>query len=135
MAQLTTIFDCPAFRVIENPPMNWGPEEGLVKIKHGQKLALLREHPRHGTLVETFRVGTVLGSAIDNFEDPDEARERNRRNGGEDHWINGCGTTITAHQRAQEVLPEIRVGMKVALEGKRYEIVEQPNHNLGLSPL
>lgn len=132
MAQLKTIYECPAYKVIENPVSTHGSAAGLIQLKHNQKLGLLKAHPRHGTLVHTYRVGTVLGYAIDNWEDPDAARERNRRNGGDDHWINACGVTLTAHARAQEVLAEVKVGDRVWIEGKHYEIVAQPNDNLGL---
>lgn len=135
MAHLSTIFECPAYKVVENPPLSWGENKGLIPIKHGLKLALLRDHPRHGTLVDTFRVGTVLGSAVENYEDPDAARAQNRRNGGDDHWINACGVSLTAHERPQEVLRQIKIGDRVVLEGRQYEIVQQPNQNLGLKEL
>lgn len=134
MARYESILESPAYRVLKRGPETHGDHAGYIRLKHGEQLGLLREY-RGATYAEKYRVGTVLGYAIENWEDPDKAREQNRANGGEDHWINGCGTSLTSRERPQEILFLIEVGDKVVIEGHRYEVVSERNGNLGLQPV
>lgn len=134
MALLEVVYECPAYKVVKSEPRGWGQYAGAIMLKHGEEIALIGKHYRGAPLVYKYRVGTVLGCAIENWEDPDAAREVNRKNGGKDHWINACGASLTAHARPQEVLREINVGDLVCIEGHYYEIVAERNNNLGLKP-
>lgn len=131
MSYYEVILDAPAYKVLKREPQTHGDHAGYIRLKHGEKLGLMQEH-RGRTYAEQYKVGTVLGYAIENWEDPDKARERNREVGGEDHWINGCGASLSSQERPQEILILIEVGDKVVIEGHRYEIVKKSNRNLGL---
>lgn len=129
--QYETIIEFPATKVVRRPVT----PEGVTLLRHGEKLGLVYQSARHGKLVRSYRVGTVFGCAVEHYEDPIDARDRNRRNGGADHWINGCGASITAHARPQEVVIFVELGMLVQIEGVLYRIKREPNDNLGLEPV
>ena len=132
MALKKIAYECPAYMVVVNEPVSWGARKGLVILKDGDKLGLLKEHPRHGMMASKYRVGSVVAMAMEDGEDPIAARERNRRNGGKDHWINASAVSIVAWERPREVLIYVELGMLVLIEGVVYEIVAEPNNNLGL---
>ena len=135
MAQMEVVYSCPAYDVVKREPKGWGPAEGLVQLKHGEYLGLIGKHYRGEPLVYKYRVGTVMGCAIESWEDPDAAREQNRKNGGKDHWINACGASLTAWERPKEILIHVEVGMKVWIEGHVYKVVAERNQNLGLEAI
>ena len=134
MAQYEVLLDAPAYKVVKREPRDWGDHPGYIALKHGEKLGKLMTY-RGTKMAKMYRVGTVLGCAIESWEDPDKARERNRANGGKDHWINGCGVSLSNMARPQELLFAIEPGDKVVIEGRRYEVIEERNHNLGLKPI
>lgn len=135
MAQIKTILEHPGIKVMEAQTFGYGEHKGYVGLKHGDKLGLIYDGRNHKNLVATFRVGTVIGYAVETYKDPLAELALAQERGHNIHWINGCGATITAQQRAQEVVTEVKVGMKVAIEGKRYEVIAEPNQNLGLKPI
>lgn len=131
MAMREIVHESPAFKVVKRDPEGYGPAKGFVKLRHGDKLGLMRLFRGERFPVQ-YSVGTVIGCAVENFEDPDAARERNRANGGDDHWINACGAMVTAHKRPQEVLVLVDMGMLVWIEGHHYEVLADRNENLKL---
>lgn len=84
----------------------------------------------------TFKIGSVVSSALRDGRDPVAAVDRARKLGHELVFIYGLGAMIYAGARKTPE-PYIRVsyGMKVQFEGNVYTIEKAPNQNLQLKPV
>lgn len=76
-----------------------------------------------------YKMGSVMSYA------GPEAVERAKAAGQELQYIFGLGACITSHQQARKQYVGVEIGQAVMFEGAQYEIVAQPNQNLGLRAL
>lgn len=135
--QPEVVYECAAFDVVRMPVMP-AYRGGCLAIKHDDRLGChlknYRGDPKQPLYYE-FMAGSVVGSAMRRFNDPIAAYELAKERGHQLHWINACGTSITAHKRERKVLTLVEVGQVVRFEGHFFEITKEPNDNLGLKPV
>jgi|SRR5882672_6196911 len=82
-----------------------------------------------------YSPGSVVSYALESGRCPIEAIERSTARKEALHWINACGSALTAHKQAQRTLVQVRFGMKVCFEGRRFTIESDWNNNLKLVPV
>jgi hypothetical protein len=103
-----------------------------VELKAEELLALPYESARHGRLYRTYTLGSVVSYALRNGDDPVEAVDNARNSGHELVYIFGNGVTLSASKMEPKKHILVHVGMLVRFEGRTYELIAQPNSNLGL---
>lgn len=108
------------------PTTRFNDETPAKELVDGDRLVL-------GGL-RTFTVGTVIGYALRNGDDPVEAIDQARANGHELVWINANGAVLSAERRPSLGHIIIQLGDRVRLEGRVYTIAAAPNRNLKLVP-
>ena len=82
--------------------------------------------------LKTYRIGSVIGSALKDGRDPVAALDRARELGHELVFIYGLGAMITAHQRTPEPYIRVKIGQMVMFHGGVYTIQKAPNDNIRL---
>ena len=124
MATLKTIFECPAYRVLENRSFN----------KDGETLAV-----KFGDLYHTFTLGSVAGFAIERGECPIKAIANNEEWKIKDPYTPrplwyafGNGLMITSSKQAQKTHYGVEFGDTIVFHGRTFKIVESANQNLSL---
>lgn len=112
----------PAYDVVQLPKNL----KGVIVLRDGDQLCLREDHMRH------FAIGSVVSYALRNGDCPIKAVERARERRDETHYIFGLGSCITSHKQPREMYVQVSVDEIVQFEGRRFQIVNQPNRNLGL---
>lgn len=120
------IKDYPAFSIYKMP------EFRQAKMIDGMEFAMPFETRNYGTQYRFFKIGSVIGSAIHNGDDPLAALERAKGFGHELHFVFGLGVSITSHQRAKEEKFALNWGDVIGFHGKRFKLAKAPNDNVAL---
>ncbi|MDN7179080.1 hypothetical protein M0D69_13865 [Caballeronia sp. SEWSISQ10-4 2] len=118
----------PAYDIVK-PEVN--PLTGYIRAKAGQQFALKTDRERT-CWMRHYSISSVVSYSLENGDDPIAAVERATRLGHELHWLNGLGAILTAHERAKETYIAIERGSMIEFEGRVFEVIAQPNDNLGL---
>lgn len=125
----TVVREYPAFRVIRHRCPD-GPANGYdYQIRDND--VLFRLDVGYGT----YKVGSVVGFALEYNEDPIEAYRSAVERGHQTHWINACAAVISSNPPPQREVIAVEPGDVVVFQGRRFEIVKRPNRNLGLAPV
>lgn len=92
-------------------------------------LALAPNFMRH------YTISSVMSYALKYNECPIQAYEDAKKKGHNIYWINGRGSMITSTPQARETYIAVEIGQRVYFQGKLFEIVAEPNDNLGLKEI
>jgi hypothetical protein len=125
------LYSFPAYSVVECP-RSWRREldgEKIPVFRAGDELALISDPRRH------YQLGSVASYAISNDSCPIEAVERARGFGHELHYAFALGSSIVSHDRERVEYYGVEIGDKIRFEGRVFELVAQPNNNIGLKPV
>lgn len=121
----------PAYDIVKREPSHF---DGLVQITVDDILGLDSGKGFH----RKYKPGSVVSYALQYNECPIAAVERCRErmksqpyNGHKLHWLNQCASVICDGGRERETLVLVEVGMIVNFEGRKFELVAEPNNNLG----
>ncbi len=122
----TLIADFPAYAVYAMP------EWRMAKMIDGMEFAMPFESRNYGTQYHFFKIGSVIGSAVKNGDDPIEAMERAKANGHETEFVFGLGVSITAHRQEKGEKFAMTWGDVIGFHGKRFRLEQAPNQNVRL---
>jgi len=122
MAKLTVKYECKAFKIYEAPS----------KYKDNDVIAIAYESRNHGTLHRRYTLGSVARYAMDNCECPVSAIKICKERGQPLHYAIPKESTLTSHERPQEIAFLQKHGDKIKFHGKTFEIVSTPNNNISL---
>jgi len=100
---------------------------GRAAIQPGEYIMLPFESRSHGRQWHEFKVGSVMGYAMDNNECPIEAFNRAKDRGHAVYFLSPCGTSLTAHKEAKRFYQGYEFGSVVHFMGKDFRI--EPDHN------
>jgi hypothetical protein len=126
-AESNVIASFPAYDIVK-PVVN---AAGYIVATAEQQFALKTDRERT-CWMRHYSISSVVSYAMKNGDCPIESVERAQRLGHELHWLNGIGAMLTAHQRAKETYIAIERGALIQFEGRIFEVIAQPNDNLGL---
>ena len=115
---------CPAYDVIE-PRRDY---TGTILLKAGEEVANLATR-------DLYSPNSVASYAIESGRCPIKAIERSMGRGETMHWLTQLSTAISLMKMERKTYVGVNVGDVVKFEGRRFEIVAQPNHNLGFKEL
>jgi hypothetical protein len=125
----TVVIDFPALDVVKRTGAFGKP----VRFVAEERLGLLYNTARHGTLVKEFVISSVASSALKRGECPMRAVDRAKANGHCLHFVFPVGTSITAWKQAKRRLVQIEIGMVFIFEGRKFEVCKGSNSdNLNL---
>lgn len=80
----------------------------------------------------TYKIGSVVGYALENGEDPIAAYNHAVQMGHELHYIFGLGACISDSRRERKRVIKVTIGMTVHFHGELFTIETAPNDNLKL---
>lgn len=115
---------CPAYDVIE-PRRDYA---GTILLKAGEDVALLGSR-------DLYSPNSVASYAIESGRCPIKAIERSLTRGERMHWLTQNATSITLMRQERKTYVGVNLGDVVKFEGRRFEIVAEPNRNLNLKEL
>lgn len=124
MTTRAILFTCPAYDIIE-PRRDYA---GTILLKAGEAVADLATR-------DLYSPNSVASYAIESGRCPIKAIERSMGRGETMHWLTQLSTAISLMKMERKTYVGVNVGDVVKFEGRRFEIVAQPNRNLGLKEL
>lgn len=124
--QENLIVDYPAYALYKMPIYR------QEKMIDGMEFGMPFESKSHGTQYHFFQIGSVIGSAIKNGDDPYAAVERAKKFGHKLHFVFGLSVSITAWKREKEQKVALNWGDVIGFHGKRFKLVKAPNQNVEL---
>jgi hypothetical protein len=107
-------------------------EDSAREFVSGDKIAVLRETPNHGTVVESYTLGSVAESAERYGQDPTEAIQRAVENGHEIFYASRNAKFMTAGPIVKKIVPGFRHGDEIRFSGHTFVIEPASNHNIRL---
>jgi hypothetical protein len=107
----------------------------FTQLFEAEDLVLPYQSIRHGILYRTYQIGSVIGGAVKDGNDPLEALERAKSFGHQLVFIFGLGSSIHNGPRSTRKHIFVKHGMTVRFMGQFYEIIKTSNDNLGLKPI
>lgn len=122
MTQRTVKYECKAYKIYE----------AADKYKDKDVIAIAYESRNHGTLHRLYTLGSVARYAMDNGYCPLTAIETAKQTGNELHYAYPKSSTLTSHERPQQISFLQKHGDKIRFHGKTFEIVPTANHNIRL---
>lgn len=125
MTTLKTIFECPAYRVLERRDY----------MTDGETIAVPFTSISHGMQYHMFKLGSVAGSAIESGDCPVEEIERSKGRGHELWYAFPTAVCLTSHKREQETHYIAEEGNVIRFHGRHFEIVKTGNQNIGLEEI
>jgi hypothetical protein len=102
------------------------------KFKDGDQIAVPYESRHYGTMFDFFTLGTVIGYAVRNGDDPIECLKRATENGHKLYWANKNSVCLHNGPRVQIEVPGFNVGDTIHLQGKTFRLDRAPNQNIEL---
>lgn len=121
MSYAEVVYEYPAYKICKMfTRMINGTEIKVLPV--ASKVALMFESKRHGMMARQYSPGSVAAYAVKNNECPLEAVADAKAKGHALYWLNQCSVSITAWEKPQETIFEIKVGDKVWYMGKVFEI-------------
>lgn len=120
------IVDYPAYAIYKTP------EWRQAKMIDEMEFALPFESRSHGIQYHFFKLGSVIGSAVRNGDDPLAALERAKGFGHNLHFAFPLAVVI--HNGPKEKANKIALnwGDVIGFHGKRFKLVKAPNDNVSL---
>lgn len=122
----TLIVDYPAYSIFKMP------EFRQAKMIDGMEFAMPFESARYGTQYRFFQIGSVIGYAVKNGDDPIAALEQAKERGHETEYVFGLGVSISSHQKAKEEKFALNWGDVIGFHGKTFRLAKAPNNNVAL---
>jgi hypothetical protein len=122
----TLIADFPAYAIYKMP------EFRQAKMIDGMEFAMPFESARYGTLYHFFQIGSVIGYAVKNGDDPIAAFEQAKERGHDLHYVFGLGVSITNQRREKGEKFALNWGDIIGFYGKRFRLDKAPNNNVAL---
>ncbi len=116
---------CVAYDAYDREPQSYGNAKDCINLTDGENIVV------DGQL-GSYKVGTVVSSALRNNEDPIAAYQRAVERRHNTHWLNANATVLTAHKQTKAKMIVVKIGMLVYIEGRRFTITREANNNLGL---
>lgn len=120
---MTLIVTFPAYNIYVRTP----DHEGVTDISVADTLGT-----EGRGYWNAYSPGSVVSYSLKAGLCPIKGVERAKASGHRLHWINQDSVCVTAHRQPQKTLIAVKPGMKVRFEGRVFEIVKEPNNNLGL---
>lgn len=124
----TKIGSCPAYDVFKREV---DPRVGAINITTKDTLGL-KVGRGDRTFYRRYSPGSCASYALQYNECPIAAFDRAVKNGHKTHWLNQDSTVIADCDLKREEVIEVEIGQEVFFEGHLFEIVSEPNNNLGL---
>lgn len=124
----TKVGSCPAYDVYRRAH---DPVAGVINITTEDTLGI-KVGSGDRTFYRRYSPGSAASYALQYNECPIAAYQRAVEKGHPTHWLNQDSTVICDSKREREVVIEVDIGETVLFEGRFFQIVEQPNNNLGL---
>jgi hypothetical protein len=121
----TVIASYPAYDVVQREKES---NKDYINLVAGERVVL----PNHRG---NYMISSAVSYALESGSDPIHAYNRAKGFGHETHWINHLGSCISDHPTKQAQRVEVNIGDFVRFEGLLFEIVSQPNDNLGLKEI
>lgn len=120
------IVDYPAYAIYKTPAWR------QAKMIDEMEFALPFETRTHGTQYYFFKLGSVIGSAIRNGDDPMKALERAKNFGHELHFAFALAVCIHNGPKVKEQKLALNWGDIIGFHGKRFRLDKAPNQNVRL---
>lgn len=121
--------DFPAYAVYRMPEL-W-----QEKMIDGMEFVMPFESARYGTQYHSFKIGSVVGYAIKNGDDPMAAVEHAEANGHDLEYVFGLGTSISNQRHEKGEKFALAWGDEIGFHGKRFRLEKAPNQNVRLVPV
>jgi hypothetical protein len=120
------VIQCYAHPGYDQVVLDVSPKNGLINLKYGDIIQ------RDGRLT-SYKIGSVIGYALDSGDDPIEWYERAKENGHDLHWANQQGVCISASggKRPPDHI-QVKTGQLVNYEGLVFRLDPAPNDNIKL---
>ena len=117
----------PAYVVVDRAP---NPLTGAIEISVNDILGVARRG-----YYGQYKAGSVASYALQYNECPLEAVANAKARGHNLYWINQQAVAITAWKQPQVKIVAVKPGQRVYFQGKFFELVKEPNDNIGLKSL
>lgn len=117
--KMTTVADVPAFFVVD---LNEEVIDLTFEVLQHMRFCVNKETARHGNLYPEVSPNCSAYYAMEYNEDPDASMAQCAERGHEQFWINNCGSSITAHQRAKYILVLLKPGQLVKMYGQTLKV-------------
>jgi hypothetical protein len=121
---LEVLGDHPAVKYVRCPA--W------ALLKHGSIIAVPYQSRNHGILHKRFKLGSVIGYAVECGDDPLAELERAKGRGHALHWANAMAVTLHNGPVTKETVFVVNHGDTITFEGIRFRIDPDHNQNIKL---
>jgi len=85
--------------------------------------------------LESWKLGSVVGYAIENGKDPIAAYSRAVERKEETHYAFSTGACLTAEPRMLQNRIAVKYGQEIIFQGQRFIVQKAANHNIDLIPV
>lgn len=125
----TKIGSCPAYDVFKREV---DLQAGVINITVADTLGV-KVGSGARTFYRRYSPGSCASYALQYNECPIDAHSKAVKAGHKTHWLSQNSTALTdSFDRPREEVVEVEVGEYVRFEGRIFQIVSEPNNNLGL---
>ncbi len=112
----------PAYDIVVLEP----DQNGYINLKSGDIISV-------GDKPQSKRVvSSVMSYALENGECPIKAHKRALELGHEIYYVMALGAMLSSSPQARETRIRVEYGQRVNFQGHVFQIVQQPNDNVGL---